>query len=464
MPHTLVLIYALLVLVWIAAWLVPSGAFERQTVTVAGSERSLTVPGTYRQIEKPPVSPFLLLTAPLKGFVDAAPIIIFLFTVGGAFAVLTATGTVDLSIRRLASFFGRKPALAPWLIPVMMVIFSLAGSVFGMSEETIPFIVVFIPLSIGLGYDSIVGLSIPFLGAAAGFAAAFFNPFTVGIAQGIAGLPLYSGLAYRIVAWVLGTGVMITFVMIYARKIKRDPRLSPVYEHDEFWRKRAEESGEKSGQWNGRHRLVLLVLALGVAALIFGILRYQWYIEEIAALFLALGLLCGLVGRVGMNETARQFVAGARDMIGVALIIACARGVLIIANEARILDTVLESTAGLISVFPKALAAQIMFLTQSMINFFIHSGTAQAALTMPVMAPLGDLVGVSRQTSVLAFQLCEFILPILPTSAVTMGVLGMARISWSTWARWFFPLMLILVGLSVLLLLPPVLLFNWGPF
>lgn len=464
MPHTLVLIYALLVLVWIAAWLVPSGEFERQTVTVAGSERSLTIPGTYRQIDKPPISPFLLLTAPLKGFIDAAPIVIFLFAVGGAFAVLTATGTVDLSIRRLARFFERRPALSPWLIPVMMVIFSLAGSVFGMSEETIPFIVVFIPLAIGLGYDSIVGMSIPFLGAAAGFAAAFFNPFTVGIAQGIAGLPLYSGLAYRIVVWVIGTGTMIAFVMVYARRIKGNPRLSPVYEHDEYWRKNAKEGEGKHQQWNWSHRLVLIVLAGAVGTLVFGILRYQWYIEEIAALFLALGLLSGIVGRLGMNEIARQFVLGAKDMMGVAMIIACARGVLIIANEGQILDTVLQGTAGLISFFPKALAAQIMFVTQSLINFFIHSGTAQAALTMPVMAPLGDLVGVSRQTTVLAFQLCEFVLPILPTSAVTMGVLGMARMSWNTWAKWFLPLMLILVVLSFLLLLPPVLLFNWGPF
>ncbi len=464
MPHTLVLMYILLVLVWLAAWLVPSGTFERKVVMVAGMERTLTVPKTFQEIEKPPVSPFLLLTAPLKGFVDGAPIIIFLFAVGGAFAVLTATGTIDLSIRRLAVFFESRPTLSPWLIPVMMVIFSLAGSVFGMSEETIPFIVVFIPLAIGLGYDSIVGLSIPFLGAAAGFAAAFFNPFTVGIAQGIAGLPLYSGLAYRIVVWVLGTGTMIAFVMLYARRIKRNPRLSPVYELDEHWRQSAKQSNDNNSGWTWSHRLVLIVLAAGVAALVFGILRYQWYIEEIAALFLALGLLSGLVGRIGMNEMARQFVAGAKDMVGVAMIIACARGILIIATEAQILDTVLQGTAGLISVFPKALAAQIMFLTQSLINFFIHSGTAQAALTMPVMAPLGDLVGVSRQTTVLAFQLCEFVLPILPTSAVTMGVLGMARISWTIWARWFLPLMLILMVLSLLLLLPPVLLFDWGPF
>jgi uncharacterized ion transporter superfamily protein YfcC len=286
----------------------------------------------------------------------------------------------------------------------------------------------------------------------------------VGIAQGIAGLPLYSGLIYRIIVWFLGTGTMIAFVMIYARKVKRNPRLSPVYEQDEHWRQSLNQEGAVQQAWTLKHRAVLLVVAFSVVALVFGILRYQWYIEEIAALFLLMGILSGLVGRVGGNEMARQFIAGARDMMGVAMIIACARGVMIIAVEAQILDTVLNATAGLISLFPKALAAQIMFLTQSLINFFIHSGTAQAALTMPVMAPLGDLVGVSRQTTVLAFQLCEFVLPILPTSAVTMGVLGMAKISWTTWARWFLPLMLILVLLSVLLLLPPVLLFTWGPF
>ena len=344
-----------------------------------------------------------------------------------------------------------------------MLVFSLAGSVFGMCEETIPFILIFIPLAISLGYDSIVGVAIPFLGAAAGFAAAFFNPFTVGVAQGLSNLPLYSGLAYRLVVWVIGTTITIAFVMVYAARIKKDPTKSPVYDLDRERTETGPAGGADMAEWNWHHRAVLAVFGLGIVLLVAGILIKDWYIEEIAALFMAMGLVAGFVAGQGPSQIAKNFVAGARDFVGVAFVIACGRAILIVAQDAKILDTMLYSASNFISVFPRIVTAQMMFLTQSVINFFVHSGTAQAALTMPIMAPLSDLVHITRQTTVFAYQLCEFVNPILPTSAVTMGVLGMAKIPWDKWAKWFLPLMLILVGLSLLLLIPPVL-TNWGPF
>jgi uncharacterized ion transporter superfamily protein YfcC len=178
-------------------------------------------------------------------------------------------------------------------------------------------------------------------------------------------------------------------------------------------------------------------------------------------LFLGMGIVLGLAGGLGPSHVARTFVVGAKDMVGVVFIVACARALLVIAQDARVLDTMLYAASSSLSTLPRGVIAQVMFVIQSVINFFIHSGTAQAALTMPIMAPLGDLVGITRQTTVYAFQLCEFINPILPTSAVTMGVLGAAKIPWERWARWFFPLMLILVVLSFILLVPPVLLFTW---
>ena len=463
LPHTLVLIYMIVLLVYSLTWIVPSGEFNREKVGVGGTQREITIPGTFQKVEKRIVSPEILLTAPIKGFSEGAPIIAFLFVVGGAFLVIQRTGTIDIAIKRLADSFARHPRSRKFVIPVLMVVFSLAGSIFGMSEETIPFIMVFIPLSLSLGYDSIVGVSIPFLGAAAGFAAAFFNPFTVGIAQGLSGLPLYSGLPYRLIVWALGTITVIAFVMRYAAKIKKNPKLSPVYELD---RKRLAEmsvNGQVSEEWNSRHRAVLLIFAGGILVLILGILLLNWYITAIAAVFMGMGILSGFAAKMSPSDMAKNFVEGAKDMMNVAFIIACGRAILIIASEGQILDSILFYASNFISMFPKIVTAQMMFFTQSGINFFIHSGTAQAALTMPVMAPLSDLVGVTRQTSVLAFQLCEFILPILPTSAVTMGVLGVAKISWEKWARWFLPLMLILVVLSMLLLIPPVLM-NWGPF
>jgi len=449
---------ALVVLVLALSWLLPSGEFQR--VEKAG--RQVTVPGTFRHLPKVHLGPEMLLLAPVRGFVDGALIIAFLFVIGGAFNVVQETGTITVAIRRITRAIAARPYLEKLLIPLLMVIFSLAGSVFGMSEETIPFVLIFIPLSLALGYDSIVGISIPFLGAAAGFAAAFFNPFTVGIAQGLTELPLYSGLEYRLICWGIGTAVVIAYVMVYAAKVKKNPQLSPVYAID-----RSRESaggGETAADaWTVRHILVIALFVLTMVVLVWGILEKQWYIEEIAALFLAMGLVLGAVAGLGPSRIARGFVTGAKDMVNVAFIIACGRALLIIAKDGQVLDTMLNAGAGLISALPLVVAAQMMFLVQAAINFFIHSGTAQAALTMPIMAPLADLLGLTRQTVVFAFQLCEFVNPILPTSAVTMGVLGVARVPWEKWARWFLPLMLILMALSLALLVPPVLL-RWGPF
>ena len=459
MPHTLVIVGSLIVFVLVLSWLLPSGTY--QTAEKAG--RTVTVPGTYQQVEKIWLGPQWLVVAPFRGFLDGALIIAFLLAIGGAFSVIQAGGTIEFAIRKLTAALAARPFLEKLVIPVLMVTFSLAGSVFGMSEEVIPFIVICIPLALSLGYDSIVGVAIPFLGAAAGFGAAFFNPFTVGIAQGLVGLPLYSGLGYRVATWFVTTGVMIAWVMVYAARVKKRPELSPVHELD-LARDRHAPAGEGAGEpWTVRHALVLSLFVGTMGVLVWGILKKQWFIEEIGALFLAMGLVLGVVAGLRGNAIATAFVAGAKDMVNVALIIACGRALLIIAREAKVLDTILFHGAGAISHLPGIVAAQVMFLVQCVINFFIQSGTAQAALTMPIMAPLADLVGLTRQTMVFAYQLCELVNPILPTSAVTMGVLGMAKIPWEKWARWFLPLMLTLMLLSFLLLVPPVL-THWGPF
>lgn len=458
MPHTLVIVGSLVVIVLVLAWLVPSGTY--QTVEKAG--RTVTVPGTYQQVEKVWLGPQWVVVAPIRGFLDGALIIAFLFAIGGAFGIVQAGGTIEFAIRKLTAALAARPFLEKLVIPVLMAVFSLAGSVFGMSEEVIPFVVICIPLAISLGYDSIVGVAIPFLGAAAGFGAAFFNPFTVGIAQGLVGLPLYSGLGYRVATWFVTTGVMIAWVMAYAARVKKRPEASPVHDLDLARERSAPASGEAE-PWTVRHALVLSLFVATMGVLVWGILKKQWFIEEIGALFLAMGLVLGVVAGLGGTRIATAFVAGAKDMVNVALIIACGRALLIIAREAKVLDTILFHGAGLISHLPGVVAAQVMFVVQCVINFFIHSGTAQAALTMPIMAPLADLVGLTRQTMVFAYQLCELINPILPTSAVTMGVLGMAKIPWERWARWFLPLMLTLMVLAFLLLVPPVLM-HWGPY
>ena len=458
MPHTLVIVSALIVVVLLLSWIVPSGAFER----TEKEGRQVPVPGSYQEVAKERLGLHWLLISPIKGFEEGALIIGFLLLIGGAFSVIQETGIIEFAITRTTAALTAKPALEKFLIPVMMTIFSLGGAIFGMSEETIPFILIFVPLAISLGYDSLVGVSIPFLGAAAGFGAAFFNPFTVGIAQGLAGVPVYSGLEYRLFTFVLTTGVMIAWVMVYAARVKKNPKLSLVYKIDRARDLSAYKAGAKVEPWTSRRLLVFGLFLGSMCLLVWGILEKQWYIEEIGALFLAMGILMGLVAGLSGNNIATAFVAGAKDMVGVTLIIACGRALLILTKEGQILDTLLYYSAESINGLPAVVAAQLMFVLQCGINFFIHSGSAQAALTMPVMAPLADLVGITRQTAVYAFQLCELVNPILPTSAVTMGVLGMAKIPWEKWARFFLPLMLLLIVLSLLLLVPPVL-THWGP-
>ncbi len=462
MPHTLVVVGALIALVLVLSWLVPSGEFQRvEKLLPDGGRVKVPVDGTYQVLPKTYLGLETLLRAPIKGFLDGAGLIAFLFIIGGAFGIFQETGAVEQGIRRLTVHVRRHRALEVAFIPVLMTVFSLAGAVFGMAEELIPLVMIFVALARALGYDSIVGVAIPFLGAAAGFACAFFNPFTVGVAQGIAGVPIYSGLGYRALAWVVATGAVIAYVMVYAAKVKRNPALSPVYDLD--LAREAPAAPEGADAWRPAHVLSLLTFLGALIVLVWGVLKHQWYLEPIGALFLGMGLVVGLVSGMGPSTLARHFVAGAKDMVGVVLIVACARALLVIANEAHIMDTLLKAGAATIGILPKAMTAQVMFLLQCVINFFIHSGTSQAALTMPVLAPLSDLVGITRQTCVYSFALSELINPILPTSAVTMGVLGAAKIPWERWARWFLPLMLMLVGLAFLLLVPPTLFFHWGP-
>ncbi len=454
--NTLVLIFAIVVLVGMVTWIVPGGQYSR--ILVEG--KNLVVADSFQWGESRPQSPFNVLVAPIKGFVAAGQIIAFLFVIGGAFNIIQATGAVSAGVQRIGVGLAAKPHLQKYFIPVTILVFSLGGTIFGMCEETLPFVLIFIPLSLSLGYDSLVGTAIPFLGAAAGFAGAIINPFTVGIAQSIAELPLTNGMPYRILVWVISTVGITIFLMRYAGRIKKNPQLSPVFELDQERRATLQAFAE-TGSLSKTHKWVLISFALAIVLLVYGVLQFHWFINEIAGLFLGLGIAAGVIGRLTATQMTDAFKAGAKDMVGVALIIACARAILVLATDANILDVLLYSLAGLISHLHPILAAQAMFVTQAVINFFLHSGSGQAALTMPVMAPLADVIGITRQAAVLAFVFGEgWINPVLPTSGVTMGVLGLAGISWDKWFRWLLPLQIVFFIIALLLLIPPVVL-HW---
>ena len=457
-PDTTLILFGIIVVAAVLTWLVPAGAFERTEIEVEGvGTREVVVPGSYQQIDRPDEglgrraahSIAMVFQAPIRGFVDpdAAPIIAFVLLVGGAFAVLTRTGAIDAALRRVVEAAGDSPALDVILIPLFMTLFSLGGATFGMSEEAIPFVLIFVPLALALGYDAITGAAIPFLGSAAGFAAAFLNPFTVGVAQGIAGVAPFSGLGFRIGLWVIVTGVVTAFVVRHAR---REPGLSPHTPNAVPNRPPAAPAGDAGGGFTARHAAVLAAFGLALVALVAGVLSAGWYIVEIAALFVGVAAVLGAVGGLGGDETARAFMSGVRDLAPTALIIGLARGILVVLEDGQVVDTILYGLAsGLGSAGPTA-AAAAMFGVQTAINFFVPSGSGQAALTMPLMAPLADLVGVTRQTAVLAFQLGDgFTNMIVPTSAVLMGVLSLSGVSWPVWARWVLPLQAVLVVLGV---------------
>ncbi|RZT10334.1 Uncharacterized membrane protein YfcC, ion transporter superfamily [Duganella sp. CF402] len=454
LPHTFVLLFAILVLIAAATWLVPGGRYETHTV----DGKQLVDPASFQYVTAAPQGPVQLLMAPIKGFTEAALIIGFVLIVGGAFAVLQKTEAIEALIRSIARAHRQSPAVRAALIPVFVTMFSLGGATFGMNEEAIPFVLLFVPLALALGYDSVVGVAIPFVGSQVGFAAAFLNPFNVGIAQGIAGVPVFSGIGYRLLVWALATVVTIVFLMWYAARVKADPQRSPTYALDQ--EKRSAMPADDHASLTPTHRAVLWIFAGTLVAMVVGVVHYGWFIEEIAALFLAMAIVVGIAGKLDSDTLVAAFVQGARDLVGTALVIALARAAMVLARDAHIIDTMLHALMPLVASSSPVFAAQKMFVMQSVINFFIHSGSGQAALTMPIMAPLADLVGVTRQTAVLAYQFGEFTTPMIPTSGITVGVLALARIPWLTWAKWMVPLQIAYAVLAMLLLIPPCLL-NW---
>jgi uncharacterized ion transporter superfamily protein YfcC len=456
LPHTFVLLFIILALIATATWLVPGGKYDTHLV----NGKQLIVPDSFHYVPSAPQGVVSLIKAPIKGFVEAAQIIGFVLIVGGAFAVLQKTEAVDSMIRALARAHKDSVFIQKALIPVFVTMFSIGGATFGMNEEAIPFILIFVPLALALGYDTITGVSIPFLGSQVGFGAAFLNPFNVGIAQGIAGVPVFSGWGYRLIAWSIATAVTVLFLMWYAARVKRNPELSPTYALDlEKRREQPDGLGEFHGM-TARHKRVLSIFAGSLMIMVGGVVHYGWYIDEIAALFLTMGVVIGLVGRLDSTQIVEGFIQGARDLVGTALVIALARGTMILARDAQIIDTMLHALTPLVQSSSPIYTAWKMFGIQTVINFFIHSGTGQAALTMPIMAPLADLVGVTRQTAILAFQFGELTTPMIPTSGITVGVLALARVPWITWAKWMIPLQLIYAVMAMALLVPPVLM-NW---
>lgn len=444
-PNTLTLLFFLMVLALVATWLIPQGFFDTE-LNEAG--RAVVIPGSYSMVEERNLmTPLELFTAVPRAFAAASDIIFFLFIIGGVLAIIRATGTIDALLGRLLESFSSRPAL---LVAAVIFSFAFASSAVGSSGEYIPFVIILVGLCRALRMDPMTAVAMIISGYGVGYGVAAFNPYTVVVAQGVAGLETYSGWPVRLALLVPFGLIAVHHVWRYADRVRRDPAASLV--NDEALIETAEPPKDYPAM-NAGHVLIILgfFAALGVA--VWGIATRGWYLNELGAAFLVLGIVAAAIGRLGPSLTAEKFIIGARELTETALLVGIARGIALIMEDGQILHTIVHFLSLPLNLVGAELSAVGMLIIQSILNLFIPSGSGQAFVTMPLMVPLGDLVGVTPQVSVLAYQLGDgFTNMIIPTNAILMGILGMAGISYAKWLRFAWPLMLKLFAAAALVL------------
>ncbi len=487
-PNTYVIIFTVLLLCAVSTWFIPGGS-----------------PQTWQ-----------VFSALYEGFSQQAGIIAFVLIIGGAFWVVNSTKAVDHGIMKFIAGMQnleryaliRKLGVGNIVITLVMLLFGFFGAVFGMSEETIAFVAVVIPLARSLGYDDITGVCMVYLAAHVGFAGAMLNPFTIGIAQDMSGLPLFSGIEYRTFCWVVLMVIAIAFVLWYASKVRRP--IAITGEETASAEEEAVDEGPagargwicaaaitvililfsifygsecviKIGQrvyetswmmWtltavfaivsicalrNSTKMFILITLLFTIVFMVVGVMGYGWYLPEICALFMGMAVAVGFAAGYSADDIAKEFVSGAKDIFSAALVIGFAAGIIVILKNGQVIDTMLGGMAAALDESGKAGALGAMYGIQNFINLFIPSASAKAAVTMPIMAPFSDMIGVSRQATVLAFQFGDgFTNMITPCSGVLMAVLSVARIPYEKWFRWIWKFILFLILVGFLLLLPTV--------
>lgn len=439
-PDSLVLIFGIIVLAHLASYLLPAGEFEREGRKVLA--------GTYKVIEADALPWHAFLTLIPKGLAKAGDIIFFVFVVGGVIGVLRATGAIDGLIGGAIRRFEKRPLM---LIAGMTTLFAVGSSTIGMAEEYMPFVPILVAMCLAMKFDAIVALGIIYFGAGLGYGCAALNPFTVLIAKDIAGLEPDSGMLLRwgLLAFMLP--VAIHHLWSYASKIKADPSRSLVAGVD------YSEGFElpEDTRLTKVHGIILFLLAAMIGIFVWGVQEHEWYLTELMALFLGLALVSGALARMSPNAIAQRFTSGAAEMTGTALLIGFARTIEVVLSEAHVIDTVVNRVAGSLDQLGTQGAALGMLGVQSVCNALIPSGSGQAYVTMPIMAPISDLTGVGRETAVLAYQFGDgFTNMVVPTNALLMGMLALGKIPYTAWLRFVVPLLIkIFLIASVVLLI-----------
>lgn len=445
-PHTLVLLFSMMILAYAATWVLPAGQFE---TVVNDHGREVVVPGTYEVLEEQPtLSPTVLFTAIPRALGDAQGIIFFIFLIGGSLAVLRSTGAIDAALGRLLNRFANHPAL---LIMMGMFAFMAGSATIGMAEEYIPLVAILITLCVALRMDTVAAVGIMVVGYGIGYGVAMLNPFTVLVAQEVAELQPASGWEYRTALFIPFFLIGFHHVWSYAKKVRANPEASLVYDVVDAQPPQTTDYPELTG----RRRIILGVTLATLVLVVWGIAKFGWYFVELGAIFTALAIVVALLSGIRFDDAAKTFTNGAAEMTGTALLIGFARGIALLLEDGQVLHTVVHGLAMPLTEVGAELSAIGMLLIQSILNFFIPSGSGQAYVTMPLMAPISDIVGVSRQVAVLAYQMGDgFMNMIVPTNAVLMGILGICGIPYDRWFKFIWPLILkLLVAGSIALVI-----------
>jgi uncharacterized ion transporter superfamily protein YfcC len=448
-PSAYTILFLLIALVAAGTWVVPAGKYDRVENVSLGKE--VPVPGTYQEVDANPQGIVDVFLAPIAGFYDpdtyqaaAIDVALFVLIIGGFLGVVTKTGAIDTGISRaMVDLKGHEQ----WMIPILMALFAAGGSTYGMAEESLAFYALLIPVMIAAGYDSVVAVAIILLGAGIGCLGSTINPFATVIAANAADIPFTQGIGLRFFILIAGWLACVVYVMRYAAKVKKDPTLSIVADHrveieTQF---RQEPNADDEHLLSLSQKWVLVIFALTFAVMIWGVSSQGWWMAKMGGLFIFSAILIGVITRMGEKVFTDVFINGARDLLGVAIIIGIARGIVVVMDAGNMTDTILHFGEETLSGLSDVVFINVMFGLEVIMSFFVPSSSGLAVLTMPIMAPLADFAGVGRELVVTAFQSANGLVNLFnPTFAVVMGALAIGKVPYERWLRFIWPLLLIL--------------------
>ncbi|PRY66756.1 putative ion transporter superfamily protein YfcC [Vreelandella songnenensis] len=446
-PDIYVILFIFIAMAAIATHFVPAGEFER----VPGPAGRTTIdPASFQFVEATPAGFTDFMLAIPNGLISAGEVVFFTFMIGGMFMVLQRTGIIEIGVDKLTRRFANQSLL---MLPVLMTVFALIATVIGTQELALVYVPVILPLMIALRFDSVTAAAVALCATTAGFATGLLNPINTGLAQQLSDLPLYSGLGLRALAFIAILGAAIFFVMRYARNVQQNPAASLMQGDAREADKRSSYQHSVSAPArvaNTRQKLATAATFIFFAVLVYGVLRLGWFMLEMAGLFIIMGVVVGLIAGLSTDDICEGFNKGFRDVLVGAMIAGVARGVAVILEQGQIMDTLVYALGNVVGELPTLLSAIGMYIAQLLFNFVIPSGSGQALVTMPIMAPLSDMIGVTRQTAVLAFQLGDGMGNILyPTSGYFMATLALAGVTWQKWVKFFFPLFCVWVLIAL---------------